>query len=241
MGLMSDDGAAESRRPLKVRQAGLAKAFAVWLSGKNITPNQISIASVGFAALAALSLVLLPLWSNIEEYGVIGYSPDIMSWLLPVLAALFIQCRLLCNLFDGMVAVEGGKSTPAGEMFNDIPDRIADPLILVSAGYAITVFSWGMSMGWAAGLLAVMTAYVRTLTASIGAPVDFQGPMAKQHRMGLMTGACLLAAVESYFWAPGYSLLLALGIIIVGCFITIVRRARKAYSFLENQQNLGGH
>ena len=32
-----------------------------------------------------------------------------------------------------MVAVEGGKSTPSGELFNDIPDRVVDPLILVAA------------------------------------------------------------------------------------------------------------
>ncbi len=226
----------EGRRPLKVRQAVLANKFAVWLSQKSITPNQISIASVGFAALAALCIALLPVFSNAGAYGTAGYSPDLAGILLPILAALFIQCRLLCNLFDGMVAVEGGKSTPAGELFNDIPDRIADPLILICAGYAISVISWGSSLGWCAGLLAVMTAYVRTLVASIGAPVDFQGPMAKQHRMALMTIACVLTAVEGYFWQPGYILLLALGIIVIGCVVTIVRRSRQAYLFLENRQ-----
>lgn len=228
----------EGRRPLKVRQAVLARNFAVWLSQKNITPNQISIASVGFAALAALCIALLPFYSNVGEYGAIGYSPDMASLLLPIMAALFIQCRLLCNLFDGMVAVEGGKSTPAGELFNDIPDRIADPLILICAGYSISLISWGDSLGWCAGLLAVMTAYVRTLGASIGAPVDFQGPMAKQHRMALMTIACVLTSFEGYFWEPGYSLLFSLGIIVAGCVVTIVLRSRQAYLFLENQQKI---
>ena len=116
----------EGRRPLKVRDAGLAQRCAVWLSNKDITPNQISIASVGFAALAASCLFLLP-------KAVLGSSgtSSFFSFTLPILAAIFIQCRLLCNLFDGMVAVEGGKGTPAGELFNDIPDRIADPLLLV--------------------------------------------------------------------------------------------------------------
>jgi len=41
----------------------------------------------------------------------------------------------VCNLLDGMVAIEGGLKTPAGELFNDVPDRISDPLILVGAGY----------------------------------------------------------------------------------------------------------
>jgi len=224
----------EGRRPLKIRQANIIKSIAIWLSEKNITPNQISVTSVGFAALTALCIVLLPVYSNISEYGSTGYRPDTTSWLLPLLAALFIQCRLLCNLFDGMVAMEGGKSTPAGELFNDIPDRIADPLILVATGYAITVVDWGHSLGWCAGLLAVMTAYVRTLGASIGAPVDFQGPMAKQHRMALMTLAYVLTAFEGYFWTPGYCLLVALGILVIGCIVTSIRRSKQAYVFLEH-------
>ena len=59
--------------------------------------------------------------------------------MLLVGAAVLIQFRLLCNLFDGMVAVEGGLGTPSGILFNDFPDRIADPLILICAGYAAQI------------------------------------------------------------------------------------------------------
>jgi phosphatidylglycerophosphate synthase len=46
-------------------------------------------------------------------------------------AAVGIQLRLLCNLLDGLVAVEGGKKTPAGELYNnDVPDRAADVALL---------------------------------------------------------------------------------------------------------------
>jgi phosphatidylglycerophosphate synthase len=211
----------EARRPLKVRDSGVAQGIAKWLSKKNITPNQISIISAVFALLTALCLFFLPESSG---YG---------QWLLPVLAAFFIQCRLLCNLFDGMVAVEGGKSTASGELFNDIPDRIADPLILVAAGYAITIFEWGEALGWLAGLLAVMTAYVRTLSVSIGAPADFRGPMAKQHRMALMTAACLFTALEPLLWSQGYVLFAALILVVAGCIITLALRARAAYVYLE--------
>ena len=212
----------DGRRPLKVRSFKYSKRIAKWLSKKDITPNMISIYSLIFAALSALCLLALPL------------SSDAGSWLLPVLAALFIQCRLLCNLFDGMVAVEGGKGTASGELFNDIPDRIADPLILVAAGYATIIVSWGGSLGWCAGLLAVMTAYVRTLSTSIGAPTDFRGPMAKQHRMALMTVACLLTAIEPYLWPQGYVLLSTLLIVITGSVLTVYRRTRAAYVYLEN-------
>ena len=160
------------------------------------------------------------------------------EWILPLLSAVGIQCRLLCNLFDGMVAVEGGKGTPSGELFNDIPDRVADPMILVAAGYATSVVPWAMAIGWAAGLGAVMTAYVRTLSAAIGAPVNFCGPMAKQHRMAVMTVACVLTAAEHWASTQGWSLLVALIVVVIGCAITAGRRARLAYQALERKSNV---
>ncbi len=212
-----------SRRPLKVRDTGFAKKTACRLTRKSITPNQISVASVFFAATTFACLLLLP------------YVTGTGRWLLPILAAMFIQCRLLCNLFDGMVAVEGGKTTPAGELFNDIPDRIADPLILIGAGYAIMSVHGAEAAGWCAGLLAMFTAYIRTLSVSISAPADFRGPMAKQHRMALMTVACILTAFEGFFWQQGYILFVSLWLIVIGSVITAYRRIIAAYRYMESK------
>jgi len=52
-----------------------------------------------------------------------------------LLAVAGIQGRLLCNMLDGMVAIEGGRQTKSGEIFNDLPDRVADAVIFVCAGY----------------------------------------------------------------------------------------------------------
>lgn len=216
----------ENRRPLKVRDANLAKLIARTLSQKNITPNQISVMSIFFAALAGGFLYLTPRVAGIQ------------AWAFPLLAAACIQLRLLCNLFDGMVAVEGGKKTPAGELFNDIPDRIADPIILIAAGYAVAVVSWGGALGWCAALLAVMTAYVRTLGSSVGAPANFQGPMAKQHRMAVVTFACLVCAVEAAFFQQSYAMLFALSIVVVGCMITLYRRVMTIYHYLGAHKNV---
>ncbi|MGA2402591.1 MAG: CDP-alcohol phosphatidyltransferase family protein [Syntrophobacteraceae bacterium] len=215
-----------SRRPLKVRNAIFSQNTARWLSHKNVTPNQISIASIGFAALAAFFLVMLPAASGAGK------------WMLPILAAAAIQCRLLCNLFDGMVAVEGGKATPSGELFNDLPDRFADPIILIAAGYSSTAVAWSGTLGWLAGLLAVMTAYVRILAKTIGAPTDFQGPMAKQQRMALLTGACLLTPLEGLVVQQGYLLPASLMVIAAGCLVTIYRRVKTAYLFLEKRNHV---
>lgn len=146
---------------------------------------------------------------------------QIALWLL---AALFIQLRLLCNLFDGMLAVEFEKASALGAIYNDLPDRPADVLVLVGAGYALSFWSWSPTIGWIAAVLALTTAYVRVLGVAIGAQERFIGPMAKQHRMAIVTIACVLSAIETVFAQPHCALSLALVIIVIGCIVTVVRR-----------------
>jgi phosphatidylglycerophosphate synthase len=121
-------------------------------------------------------------------------------------AAAVIQLRLLCNLLDGLLAVEWGRGGRSGLVFNDLPDRFSDIAILVPAGYSLTWVAWGPELGWSAGLLAVLTAYVRLLGGSAGLPQDFSGPMAKPHRMAVVTVACLLGALSWHlrwrWWRP---------------------------------------
>lgn len=212
----------QNRRPLKVRSLRIMQAIARKLCAAGLTPNQISIASVIFALLASMCILNFSKGENAS------------AWLVPIIAALFIQCRLLCNLFDGMVAVEGGKGTKSGELFNDIPDRIADAVLLISVGYATAPLFWAEILGWSCALLAIMTAYIRTLATSIGAPTRFIGPMAKQHRMALLTAALILTAFESMYTTAFYTLYIALIIIMIGCCATVWRRARAAYLYLEN-------
>ena len=212
----------ENRRPLKVRDVGLVTQFARWLSQKSITPNHISLLSIVFAVFAAAGFI-----ATLYTDGFAKFSSFI-------LAALFIQGRLLCNLFDGLVAVEGGKSTPSGELFNDIPDRISDPLIIIAAGYSVVCVSYGDVLGWCGALLAVLTAYVRTLAVSIHAPANFMWPMAKQHRMALLTFACIATAIEQIWFEHDYAMVIALVILNIGTLITVWCRTAIAYRYLEN-------
>ena len=136
-----------------------------------------------------------------------------------VAAALFIQLRLLANMLDGLMAVEEGKKTATGVIYNELPDRVADAIILVAAGYSC---GWP-ALGWLAALLAAITAYVRTLGGSLGFPQDFSGPMAKPHRMFVMTVATVLAA-----FLPGWPILaLGLAIVALGAAATVARRTRR--------------
>jgi phosphatidylglycerophosphate synthase len=216
-------GTVPARRPLKSRDTGWAKALAGLLLRWRVSPNAISIASVFFAAGAGAAL-----------YFSAQSSPAGRALLL-ALAAAGIQLRLLCNLMDGMVAVEGGLQTKAGEVYNDLPDRVADVVIFVAAGYAVRGWPGNMLLGWSAALLAVFTAYVRLLGGAAGLKQSFIGPMAKPHRMATLTVACLLSMVETQLLRQGTLLWIALIVIDLGCLATIVRRTRRIVAEMESR------
>lgn len=192
----------DNRRPIASRSTSWANKIAKNLAQRNITPNQISMASIGFAILGALSLLYL------QNY--LGF----------ILCIVFIQARLLCNLFDGMVAIEGGKKTSSGALFNEFPDRVADSVLLVALGYAV----FAPSLGWLAALLAFATAYIRVFAGTVNLPQVFSGPMAKQHRMAVMCIACLVAQFELIWNNSLYSLDIALWVIIIGSVWTCYNR-----------------
>lgn len=209
------------RRPIAVRSSGWAQKIAAELVRQKVHPNTISVLSVFFATVAGASMI----WARQQTPAA--------SLLLFVLAGVMIQARLLCNLFDGMVAVEGGMGSKSGEIYNELPDRLADSVTLICAGYAAGPGPYGPVLGWAAALGSVLTAYVRALGASAGAGQQFCGPMAKQQRMFITTLACLVAGVESLQgWAPR-ALIAALALIVLGTAYTTMRRTGRIVSALE--------
>lgn len=205
-----------TRRPLKSRDTKWANAIAGWLARAGIRPNAISVAGTVFAGLAGIC------------FYVAGKSNSSWGWgVLLVLAACGMQLRLLCNLFDGMVAVEGGFKTKAGELFNELPDRFSDAFIFIGSGYTLPAFPGSHELGWAAAVVALITSYVRALGAGMGAGQHFVGPMAKQQRMALMTGACIIAAF-SPLWPPLAKVIpFALVLIVFGGLVTVFRRCAR--------------
>lgn len=158
----------------------------------------------------------------------LGFGTQPLAW---VITAVMVQLRLLCNLFDGMVAVEGGLKTPAGDLFNELPDRFSDSVLLIALGYAAGWPAWG----WLAALLAAGTAYIRVSGGSLGLPQSFRGPMAKQHRMAVLTAACLLGALEMYYWQSVYVLRVALLAVAAGSALTCYYRIRDMAGLLKNR------
>jgi len=203
-----------TRRILATRDAGWARVCARRLARAGVKPNTVSVVGVGFALCTFGAFCLAP--------GV----PRGARIVVLLLAAASIQLRLLCNLLDGMLAVEEGLKTTAGEIYNDLPDRISDVIILAGAGYSIGSLPPGATLGWIAASLAVFTAYVRQLGGSLGVSQPFVGPMAKQHRMFTLTVATLLSAVEAAGGLPPIAIRTGLAAIAVGSIVTIIRRTR---------------
>ncbi|CAN5435107.1 CDP-alcohol phosphatidyltransferase family protein [soil metagenome] len=206
----------DNRRPLKVRDAAFARRLAQRLADAKVTPDAISAMSVAFAVLGG---ALLAASSAFDGF---------VRALSLILAALCIQGRLLCNLLDGMVAVEHGRASTAGPVWNELPDRVADVLLLAGTGYGAQTagLDGADALGWIAAVLAVMTAYVRELGRGLDLPADFSGPMAKPHRMAALTATCLVSALEPLWGGQGQVLILGLAVIAIGTLLTVVRRTR---------------
>jgi phosphatidylglycerophosphate synthase len=185
-----------------------------------VSPNQVSASSIVMALIGAALLIC-------EARGSASALPFLFT-------AICIQLRLIANMLDGLIAVEGGRKTKTGELYNEIPDRIADVAFLAAAGYASKQGEWGAALGWSASVLAVTTAYIRAIGARRGFSQDFSGPQAKPHRMLLLTVACLLAFIEKLVAWPSRILFVFLVVINLGTFVTCVRRTIRLARQLES-------
>lgn len=208
---MTETPTGASRRLLKSRQTLMAASLTRLLARAGVRPNAISVLGVFFAIGAGAAFYNVP------------YAGRPALWW--ALGALGVQLRLLCNMLDGMLAIEGGMHTRLGELYNDLPDRISDSVILVAAGYSVEqLLPGGATLGWFAALLAVLTAYVRLLGGSMGLPQTFMGPMAKQHRMFIITVGAIASWIQSATFRPGWAMGPALVIVVIGSAWTIARR-----------------
>lgn len=209
------------RRAIPQRSSTWAARAADLLAAARIRPNHISIFSVVLGALAGVAFAL----SATESTGAR------IAWLL--IAAAAMPLRLLMNMLDGMLAVEKGMSSPTGDLYNEVPDRLADMFVLAGAGYGVSGLvalgrvDVGVALGWSAALLAVLTAYVRSLGAAQGVKNFFAGPMPKPIRMWVMTAAAILSLLEPTLGiARGWVIVVGLIVVALGSLATVIIRLR---------------
>ena len=132
----------------------------------------------------------------------------------------------------GAIALGRGVASPVGELWNEVPDRVSDTAVLVGVGLAAN----DLALGLTAALAALATAYVRTAARVAGAPADFGGPMAKQHRMALVTALALWQGLAPTAWNPGGGLApwWALALIAVLSLLTVALRLARAARALRS-------
>jgi phosphatidylglycerophosphate synthase len=211
---LSDKPYTPERRPIASRELAVWKHTAAWLARMGVSPNAISLSGMacGLAAGGAFALTSLPAW---ERAGFLA-------------AALLIQLRLLANMLDGMVALQSGKGSPVGELYNEIPDRVSDAAILIGAGYAAGSLP---ELGYLAACMALFVAYMRAEGKAAGAHQEFCGPMAKSHRMFTLTVVAVYCGLAPQAWQPTLSVprpaglvAAALLLVVVGGAVTALRR-----------------
>ena len=210
------------RRPIKSRDTRWAHRIASRLAMSGVSPNAISV----FGMLAAIGAGI--------AFAMTGWSESVPQRALWIGGAILVQIRLLCNLFDGMVAVQRNVASPTGELYNEVPDRVSDAAVMIGLGYA----SGGdVVYGYGAALIAVFVAYVRAMGKAAGAPNDFCGPMGKPQRMALVTalGVYLCFAPASWRWSWGEPRA-ALAVIIVGGALTAIRRLWRAAKYFQEPE-----
>jgi phosphatidylglycerophosphate synthase len=206
------------RRPMFTRDWNISKQVTRWLVVRRVSPNAISLAGMVAGIIAGLALAATTL-----------------PRLAPVMflaAVAGIVVRGMGNLLDGMVAVESGKASSLGELFNEVPDRVSDIAILIGAGWAA---GGNATLGLLAALVAVLVAYVRAEGKVVGASQHYCGPMAKPTRMLVILLTALFCGLAPAGWQPALKIgksnfglmAIVLAIIVVGGLLTAVRRLNR--------------
>jgi phosphatidylglycerophosphate synthase len=132
------------------------------------------------------------------------------------------------------VAVASDRTSKLGELYNEFPDRLSDAATLIGLGYAAGSLP---ELGYVAAVGALLTAYVRALGKSAGTPGAFVGPMAKPHRMALVTVAALACAALPVDWVTSYHVpAWALGVVVAGTVVTVVRRLLRVAAHLRESR-----
>jgi len=206
------------RRPIASRERRVWQKLAAFLAARCVSPNAISVAGMVVGIIAGALLAATGFVENDNDW--LQRAP----WFA---AAAGIQLRLLANMLDGMVAIASQNASRLGELYNELPDRVSDVAIIIGAGYAVGGLP---ALGYLAACIAILTAYVRAVGKAAGASNLFVGPMAKPHRMFVLTIVALLMAVLPRHWQPSWGDLhagfasIGLAFIILGGLLTILRR-----------------
>jgi hypothetical protein len=180
-----------------------------FLAQHNVTPNDISLLGVIFAATAGAAFYF-------------SLQPDALDRaILLLLAAAAIQLRRLSGRLHGIVLRESVQPRPHS-IFYDLPNLIAEALILVPAGYAVQNLPFGLELAWSAAFLGLFNAYVGQMGS--GVPETQGRPTIKNLPMLLLSAASALSVFDRMIYLPGIMLWIALIAINLAVIVAIRQR-----------------
>ncbi len=137
-----------------------------------LSPNAVSLISLGFAIAAAGAFILAePIW-----YFIGGLFVFLNGWL---------------DLVDGALAREQELASPQGDLLDHVIDRYADLIII--GGLAASAGSFALGFLAVTGVL--MTSYLGTQIQAVGLGRAYGGLVGRADRLVLMGLAGFAAAV----------------------------------------------
>jgi len=164
-----------------------------------LSPNQVSILGIAFAALSAITY-----WQW-ERHP-----------LLLILAPLLMLASGLLDALDGALARLYGEATSFGGFFDSLLDRYADAIILCGIILGgLTEVSWGL----AALVGSMLVSYARARAEAAGVKMESVGLAERAERMVLLA----LASFLSFFWLDA----LCWGVLVLAVLtnLTVIQRA----------------
>ena len=180
-----------------------------FLAQHNVTPNDISLLGVMFAATAGAAFYF-------------SLQPDAMDRaLLLLLAAAAIQLRRLSGRLHAIVSRESVQPRPHA-IFYDFPNRIAEALILVPAGYAVQNLPFGLELAWSAAFLGLVQRLRRP--NGNGVPETKSRMTIRNLPMMLLSAASVLSVFDRVVYLPGIMLWIALVVLNVAVVVAIWQR-----------------
>jgi CDP-diacylglycerol---glycerol-3-phosphate 3-phosphatidyltransferase len=141
----------------------------------NVHPDVLTWSALGVSMLAAVLL----------------YSAYEKPWLAAV-AVPFLLLRLMLNALDGMLAKQTGKARAAGEVINELSDRLSDVAIFLSFAFWPDI---KLHLVLLAMIAMMIVSYVGILGKAVGAEREYGGMLGKADRMILLAVACIVFAI----------------------------------------------
>lgn len=153
---------------------------------------------------------------------------------LAFLAVPLLLLRLALNALDGMLAKQTGKARAAGEVINELSDRLSDVAIFLSFAFWPEV---KVHLVLLAIIAMLIVSYVGVLGKAVGAEREYGGLLGKADRMILLMVAAVIYGIAPDRRLYNFSIFEVMFVLFIPlASITLLQRLDKIFSALESSK-----